>query len=165
MGGPIDLSLFFEYFHDKDQDVELASRPSWPHLEGLTLEGPIVKGSNPMRAQEKDAFLKAVGRAIRHMPRLKCACIVVDSQRHSSVLRPGMVIAFAKKSYLGQCHQHTESHRLLVCYHTPSRSTVRVWQEAFQYTKRMNLAVEFQPAPSFDENGNVIFADWKAWKD
>jgi hypothetical protein len=164
MDGFIDLSIFFEHFHDKAQDVELASRPSWSHLESLTLAGQIVNGSNPMRAPEKDAFLKAVGRATRHMPRLRFACIVVDSQRQFPVLRLGMVIVFAKRSYLGQPHD-TEKHQLLVFYHTPSRPTVRVWHEAFQHTKHMNLAVEFQPAPRNDENGNVKFSDWKAWKE
>lgn len=62
-------------------------------------------------------------------------------------------------------HRDSKQPLLSIAMHTPSRSAARVWKETIQHTKRMNLVIEFEPLPVFDEDGNLIVHQWQDWKD
>lgn len=163
LDSPMDLSLFFKYFHNEVVDVEIMCS-SWPDLQYLKLQGSIVKGKDPMSQLKKDWFLKVVGRAARRMPKLQRALIEIETESEPSSQLDDvdrMVITFEQNPDLGKC----ERPRLSVGRHTPSLSAVNIWKDTLQRTKGLKLTIEYEPAPYLDANGVQRLGEWQVWKE
>lgn len=128
------------------------------------LHGSIDMEGNVTTKTSKDRFLKVVGRAARHMPRLQNLSVKIDSQPFVFSKAGQMLIRFGTKSFL-EGYQDLVRFRLSVKLHTPSSSAVTVWEQALLHTKRLQLAVEFQPAPTFDEDGEKMEEKWQEWEE
>lgn len=168
LGGRLDLSMFFATFHGAQHgNLVPQAQHSWPHLEKLVLQGIIARGTNPLRWPTKDRFLKLVGCAVRRMPRLNNALVVVDSLREFGFENAAMSIRFFGTEALKEALMRCDNTRplLRVAKHTPSRSAVGLWKDRIARTKRANLNIEFRPVPSLDDDGNQVNHPWQDWKD
>lgn len=159
----IDLSLFFEHFVDVGESAQLTTRPSWPALEILMLQGSIAQGIAAKRGQPEDNFLKYMGRATRYMPKLSGALVELDPPPGSGSEDDQMVIVFHHQPFV-VAQNEAEKFLLTIKNHTPSSPVVNVWKEAHLDTKGLRLAVRFSPAMSLDENDEPKERSWHTWE-
>lgn len=75
-----------------------------------------------------------------------------------------MMIKFWERSCLDEWRDSKEL-RLSVAFHSPSSSAINVWKETSFHAKHMQLAAQFRPAPTINEDGVRRHKKWQNWED